>query len=101
MSESQHPASGLGHRSVASRTRGGIVPGVTVAAMVLEPAVTCRCEPAVFAPTQRRIGPLTALIESPQVCSLKFLTREQRSVSWLAGAGGGAAEGVGGGVVVA
>jgi hypothetical protein len=42
-----------------------------------------------------------ALIESPQVCSPKFPTCEQRSVYRLASAGGGAAQGFGGGVVVA
>ena len=42
-----------------------------------------------------------ALIESPQVRSAKFPTCERWSVYRLAGAGGGCAEGVGGGVVVA
>lgn len=41
-----------------------------------------------------------ALIESPQVCSLKFPTCEQRSVYRLASAGGCASQGFGGGVVV-
>ena len=44
---------------------------------------------------------MIALIENPQVCSPKFLTCEQRSVLWLAGAGGCSAQGLGGGVVVA
>ncbi|MGO9926052.1 MAG: hypothetical protein ACLPLP_07895, partial [Mycobacterium sp.] len=41
-----------------------------------------------------------ALVESPQVCSLKFLTCERGSVYRLAGCGGGAAQGFGGSVVV-
>jgi putative transposase len=44
---------------------------------------------------------VTALGESPQVCSLKFPTCERLSVYRLAGSGGGAAQSLGGGVVVA
>ena len=43
---------------------------------------------------------MIALIESPQVCSAKFPTCEQRSVYRLTSAGGGASQGFGGGVVV-
>ena len=44
---------------------------------------------------------LTALIEIPQVCLSEFPTCEQRSVYRLAGAGGGASEAIGCGVVIA
>ena len=44
---------------------------------------------------------LIALVESPQVCSLKFLTCERWSVYRLTGACGGSTKGFGGGVVVA
>jgi hypothetical protein len=49
----------------------------------------------------REVARLTALGESPQVCSLKFPTCERLSVYRLAGSGGGAAQSLGGGVVVA
>jgi hypothetical protein len=44
---------------------------------------------------------LIALIESPQVCSAKFLTCERWSVYRLSGSSGSASEGFGGGVMVA
>ena len=44
---------------------------------------------------------VTALIEIPQVCLSEFPTCEQRSVYRLAGAGGGASEAIGCGVVIA
>ena len=44
---------------------------------------------------------MTALIEIPQVCLSEFPTCEQRSVYRLAGAGGGASEAIGCGVVIA
>jgi hypothetical protein len=44
---------------------------------------------------------VTALIEIPQVCLLEFPTCEQRLVYRLAGAGGGSAEAIGCGVVIA
>lgn len=44
---------------------------------------------------------VTALIENPQLCSPKFPTCEPRSVYRLACSGGGSAEAVSGGVVVA
>jgi hypothetical protein len=50
--------------------------------------------------TRRVPGTLTALIESPQVRSLKFPPVGVGSEYRLAGAGGGASEGFGGGVVI-